>query len=693
MDKWSTVDISVTKSFELFANELESFANTCASFSNFNTFTSVLGDVEKSIKLILRQIRSKLNTKVSLEMKKSKLILSLNNFKSDFVRSLTIYSDGLKVIKSDGNDNESSGESILNEIEKCMNCLSINNKFEEECICPNDYNIVANNGGTIENVSDYNEFIKFNPCNPGDSYIQINFKGSTTILGVKIESPDLNDFTTGKKSTNEKTMLYDNKKSPKSYIMPCGISFDTFNGDIDQTKLVIGDTINWELLLKNNPPEKFLTRPPVRFVFDFIQIVDSIFHIFPENIISVKWDLINESKQKKIDFIEDIIKFTSQSLMIAPATNASSVVTGSDPNKTNKFLQQIAFLAFIKDKNISFNSNDFQEKEFSFPTEIGLIVSTTNDISKDFDPKNCIYYSTNLSKEDHSKNITLKTPVLGARFIRMYPIKWHSSLDPDLCSFRFKILSNNKYTNNGIFHEKENLNIVSMFEQACKFSISALESINNWDQKIKLKQENEMKQLMNSLAVERKTLETTLFFEKKALADEKQGLSDQLANVLVQFTEIKKMYDSEVLIRKQLEDIRDQLIEEKSEIVSNLEALNIENSQIKAKLLILEANLENEKLLKETFQSKIDSHDSILLNYKNQLSAMETEKDELNTQLSIVTEERDSARMAEEELYESYKEMSHDFEMLQESYVNLTDKSNDAQDEIADLREQLLSLT
>jgi DNA-directed RNA polymerase subunit beta len=76
---------------------------------------------------------------------------------------------------------------------------------------------------------------------------------------------------------------------------------------------------------------------------------------------------INLSKQKKIDLIDDIIKFTSQSLMITAATNASSVVTGSDPQKTNIFLQQIAFLAFIKDKNIPFKSNDFQEKEFSFP--------------------------------------------------------------------------------------------------------------------------------------------------------------------------------------------------------------------------------------------------------------------------------------------------------------------------------------
>ena len=67
----------------------------------------------------------------------------------------------------------------------------------------------------------------------------------------------------------------------------------------------------------------------------------------------------------------------------------------------------------------------------------------------------------------------------------------------------------------------------------------------------------------------------------------------------------------------------------------------------------------------------------------------DVDKDDFMCQISILTDERDAAQRSEEELYESLGDKAQDLEILQESYVVMTDRCNDANDEISDLREQL----
>lgn len=55
----------------------------------------------------------------------------------------------------------------------------------------------------------------------------------------------------------------------------------------------------------------------------------------------------------------------------------------------------------------------------------------------------------------------------------------------------------------------------------------------------------------------------------------------------------------------------------------------------------------------------------------------------------VLTEERDASRSNEEKLFEDLAERIIDLERLQESYVEMTDRCNDSQDEISDLREQI----
>lgn len=55
----------------------------------------------------------------------------------------------------------------------------------------------------------------------------------------------------------------------------------------------------------------------------------------------------------------------------------------------------------------------------------------------------------------------------------------------------------------------------------------------------------------------------------------------------------------------------------------------------------------------------------------------------------MVTEEVEAARTNEEHLFGQLSERTIDLEKLQESYVDMTDRCNDMQDEIEELREQL----
>jgi len=53
---------------------------------------------------------------------------------------------------------------------------------------------------------------------------------------------------------------------------------------------------------------------------------------------------------------------------------------------------------------------------------------------------------------------------------------------------------------------------------------------------------------------------------------------------------------------------------------------------------------------------------------------------------------RDASRVSEEDLFEKLNERTNDLERLQESYVDIGDRCNDLQDEVAELREQTLAL-
>ena len=95
-------------------------------------------------------------------------------------------------------------------------------------------------------------------------------------------------------------------QSPTQAItLPCGLQLKDCDGSMQHTVDALGSVIDWEELIKKSSPEKFLKRPPVRFLFDLINLVAAkgglnVFTAEPD------WDATSQSKQNKIAFMETV---------------------------------------------------------------------------------------------------------------------------------------------------------------------------------------------------------------------------------------------------------------------------------------------------------------------------------------------------------------------------------------------------
>ena len=141
---------------------------------------------------------------------------------------------------------------------------------------------------------------------------------------------------------------------------------------------------------------------------------------------------------------------------------------------------------------------------------------------------------------------------------------------------------------------------------------------------------------------------------------------------------------------------RDQIEEERQSAQVGLQQQLDQSSALKSELLKFEATNEKNRILIESLRSQIaeDEKNAILLiAQRNEARILkdlwDSERDDFACQVSVLTEERDAAQSSEEELFERLSDRTLDLEILQESYVDMTDRCNDANDEISELREQL----
>jgi hypothetical protein len=93
--------------------------------------------------------------------------------------------------------------------------------------------------------------------------------------------------------------------------LPCGISLASLEPRVELTSNALGDVIDWTILLKSSAPEKFLKRPPVRFLFDLIRYIgDTNDGFLDSSLAFADWTTVGVDKASKILFMDNVSSFS-----------------------------------------------------------------------------------------------------------------------------------------------------------------------------------------------------------------------------------------------------------------------------------------------------------------------------------------------------------------------------------------------
>ena len=89
--------------------------------------------------------------------------------------------------------------------------------------------------------------------------------------------------------------------------LPCGLTLATLEPRQEVTSAALADVLDWSALIKTNPPEKFLKRPPVRFLFDLVKFIGANNQGFLEEpLLSADWAVVGADKNSKLEFMETV---------------------------------------------------------------------------------------------------------------------------------------------------------------------------------------------------------------------------------------------------------------------------------------------------------------------------------------------------------------------------------------------------
>ena len=112
----------------------------------------------------------------------------------------------------------------------------------------------------------------------------------------------------GMQTTKSDSSSASNALNHKKFTLPCGYGLDNCNGSIENTIPLLADIISWETLIKKNPPEKFLARPPVKFLFDLINYVVRVSNLpVYQTSEEINWEIVGSTKENKMLFIDKVL--------------------------------------------------------------------------------------------------------------------------------------------------------------------------------------------------------------------------------------------------------------------------------------------------------------------------------------------------------------------------------------------------
>jgi hypothetical protein len=219
-----------------------------------------------------------------------------------------------------------------------------------------------------------------------------------------------------------------NPFKPADITLTCGVNIANSTGDVSLTSAALGGVISWTALLKKTPPEKFLQRPPIRFLFDlFVYCAKEFPDLFPESLRTADWSVVSESKKSKLDFMDIMIGFLSGYLEVNAPTSATSIVSGLDAELTNVLLQHLAIAIHLcKMRQASEQTAPTAGVCDSWPTAVNIAVSADGVKWSQGSSPTGKPYSTSLTDADGKVEVKLDFPNVAAKFLRVYPVEWFS---------------------------------------------------------------------------------------------------------------------------------------------------------------------------------------------------------------------------------------------------------------------------
>lgn len=479
----------------------------------------------------------------------------------------------------------------------------------------------------------------------------------SAIITTNEASPDIIPSRTEQcQNVSTPSSLYPPILSASNVTLDCGVNLSNCNGEIDLTAQSLGQVIKWPLLLKKTPPEKFLERPPVRFLFDlFVFCAVNTPDLFPKSILNADWAVVSSSKQEKILFMDSMLVFLSTYLGFKSPTMAVSIVAGIDVVLTNILLQHLAIAILIHQNTLVANNGIDKDNDDEMKTKVRS-------------HENILIINTGIN--DNGAGI--------------------NGNDSKICEVK-----NNGNMDRNV-KEENMLEIFETLRSVTVLIIAAISYMASLDDTRKLRKQEEFKKQMDRLANEKIALEVRLSDEKKSSYTEKEGLAEELRMTLQQLGKLQTMYDCEHMTKIQLEDDISQIEIEKMSLHTTLQEQLDGSALLKTDLLKLQASHERNRLLIDTLKAQKMDEEGLMNELTLQRNEAkffkqqwDTERYDFSSQIIVLTEEKDSARNNEENLFEQLSERTIDLEILQESYVDMTDRCNDAYDEIADLKEKL----
>ncbi|KAJ1437628.1 hypothetical protein B484DRAFT_231494 [Ochromonadaceae sp. CCMP2298] len=569
----------------------------------------------------------------------------------------------------------------------------------------------------------------------------LNLQGGFVFPGDAQTQSQTQEQTQGQAQTQAREV-----ETIRTVKLPSGVSLSTLDPRFEITASALADVLDWSSLLKSNPPEKFLRRPPVRFLFDLVRHIAEHNAGFMGTLGDAQWAEVGTDKASKLDFMDQVVVFVTECVHSPQAvTSAGAIVTGSDPELTNLLLQQLAIALYCFQHNV-----DTSSVSVSASTSVSALGQAASSASSapsgrsgpsgpgrateawvtslrvELSPDGLTWVPvpsgelfTGLSAAQQvvtlsllpaqSKDAATTSP---ARFVRITPLAWNGgeAFGPALrvALLRPELLSEDEAeeAGDGGGQDSEMTVRTALVVEVVDVLVGALGTLmetvafraRSEEQRRELKK-LEVKKHLETLAREKQVLEQLLASEKQSLESDNQDLSDQLKKCFSQMKETQGLLQKEQEISAELGKSRAQLEGEKSALQRALGEKEETNGRLAAEVLGLQANAEKDRREQQAVGERVQQSEGLAETLQEQLSqaeeartADEAEREDLLGQIQILIEERDTARAEEEDLFERLGERSNDLDRLQESYVEIADRCNDHQDEAMDLRDRVEAL-